>query len=64
TSVDTEKSNSEGDTEILNVDEERGENVSNTVALEERTIKLDEGQAGSDHGKTPESRPPLKEDQA
>ncbi|GKB86942.1 hypothetical protein Tco_0959214 [Tanacetum coccineum] len=64
TGADTEKSNSEGDTEILNVDEERGENVSNTVALEERTIELDEGQAGSDLGKTPESRPPLKEDQA
>ncbi|GJR62211.1 hypothetical protein Tco_1504373 [Tanacetum coccineum] len=28
TGADTEKSNSEGDTEILNVDEERGENVS------------------------------------
>ncbi|GJU53037.1 hypothetical protein Tco_1226751, partial [Tanacetum coccineum] len=57
TGADTEKSNSEGDTEILNVDEERGENISNMVALEERTIELDEGQAGSDSGKTPESRP-------
>ncbi|GJV11974.1 hypothetical protein Tco_1353515 [Tanacetum coccineum] len=41
----------------------------NTVALEERTVELDEGHAGSDPGKTPESRPPLKrklieEDQA
>nr|GEW15366.1 hypothetical protein [Tanacetum cinerariifolium] len=40
-----------------------------TVALEERTIKLDKGQAGSDPGKIPESRPPPKrefkeEDQA
>ncbi|GJT28836.1 hypothetical protein Tco_0909111 [Tanacetum coccineum] len=60
TGADTEKSNSEGDTEILNVDEERGENISNTVALEERTVELDEGQAGSDSGKTPESRPPPK----
>ncbi|GKF17144.1 hypothetical protein Tco_0062062, partial [Tanacetum coccineum] len=56
-------------TKILNVDEERGEDVSNTVALEERTVELDEGQAGSDPGNTPESRPPLeresiKEDQA
>ncbi|GKC17746.1 hypothetical protein Tco_1014528 [Tanacetum coccineum] len=64
TRADTEKSNSEGDTEILNVDEERGEIVSNTVGLEERTVELDDGQAGSDPGKTPESRPPLDEDQA
>ncbi|GKG52619.1 hypothetical protein Tco_0549731, partial [Tanacetum coccineum] len=57
TGADTEKSNSEGDTEILNVAEEQGEDVSNTVALEERTVELDEGQAGSDPGKTPESQP-------
>nr|GEW08436.1 hypothetical protein [Tanacetum cinerariifolium] len=48
TGADTKKSNSEGDTKILNVGEEHGEDVSNTVDLEERTIKLDEGQAGSD----------------
>nr|GEV02936.1 hypothetical protein [Tanacetum cinerariifolium] len=52
TRADTKKSNNEGDTEILNVDEERGENISNTVALKERTIKLDEGKAGSDPGNT------------
>nr|GEW70012.1 hypothetical protein [Tanacetum cinerariifolium] len=63
TGADTKKSSSEGDTEILNV-EERGENVSNTVALEERTVELDEGQAGSDSGNTLESRPPPDEDQA
>ncbi|GKD10055.1 hypothetical protein Tco_1189740 [Tanacetum coccineum] len=40
------------------------QNVSNTVALEERTIELDEGQAGSDPGNTLESRPPPDEDQA
>nr|GEV70427.1 hypothetical protein [Tanacetum cinerariifolium] len=55
TGADTENSNSEGDTEIFNVDEERGENISNTVALEERTIKLDKGQAGLDPGNTLES---------
>ncbi|GJT92514.1 hypothetical protein Tco_1081359 [Tanacetum coccineum] len=43
--------------------------VSNTVALEERTVKLDEGQTGSDPGKTHESRPLpehelMEEDQA
>ncbi|GKE55190.1 hypothetical protein Tco_1490346 [Tanacetum coccineum] len=55
TGADTEKSNSEGDTEILNVAEEQGEDVSNTVALEERTVELDEGQARSGPGKTHES---------
>nr|GEW78060.1 hypothetical protein [Tanacetum cinerariifolium] len=47
TSADTEKSNSEADTKILNVGEEQGKDVSNMVALKERTIKLDEGRAGS-----------------
>ncbi|GJS23407.1 hypothetical protein Tco_0452039 [Tanacetum coccineum] len=52
------QSNIKNDTEILNVEEECGEEVSNMVALEERTVELGEGQAGSDPGKTPESRPP------
>ncbi|GKE18795.1 hypothetical protein Tco_1426372, partial [Tanacetum coccineum] len=47
TGADTERSNSEVDTEILDVAEEQGEDVSNMVALEERTVELDEGQAGS-----------------
>ncbi|GKD96789.1 hypothetical protein Tco_1380686 [Tanacetum coccineum] len=69
TAADMEQSTSKADTEILYVEEERGEEVSNTVALEERTVKLDEGQGGSDPGKTPESRPPpervlMEEDQA
>ncbi|GKF34618.1 hypothetical protein Tco_0107818 [Tanacetum coccineum] len=64
TRADTEKSNSKGDTKILNVDEERSENVSNTMVLEERTVKLDERQVGSDPGKTRESQPPLDEDRA
>nr|GEY33838.1 hypothetical protein [Tanacetum cinerariifolium] len=63
TDADTKKYNSEEYIEILNVNEEQGEDVSNTVALEERTFELDEGQAGSYPGKTPESRPPLEEDQ-
>ncbi|GKE05019.1 hypothetical protein Tco_1397037, partial [Tanacetum coccineum] len=60
TGADTEKSNSKGNTKILNVDKERGTDASNTVALEERIVELDEGQAVSDHGKTPESQPPPK----
>nr|GEV71583.1 hypothetical protein [Tanacetum cinerariifolium] len=69
TAADMEQSNNETDIEILNVVEERGKEVSNMVALEERTVKLDEGQAGLDLGKTPESQPPpelelMEEDQA
>ncbi|GKD37107.1 hypothetical protein Tco_1257314, partial [Tanacetum coccineum] len=45
------------------------EKSNSEVALEERTVELDEGQARSDPGKTPESRPPpervlMEEDQA
>ncbi|GJZ64374.1 hypothetical protein Tco_0620795 [Tanacetum coccineum] len=57
-----EMSNSEGDIEILNVSEEKGKDVSNTVALEERTVELDEGQAGSNPSNTLESPPPPDED--
>ncbi|GJW29510.1 reverse transcriptase domain-containing protein [Tanacetum coccineum] len=42
-----EKINSEADTEILNIGDEQGKDTTNTVALEERTIELDEGQARS-----------------
>ncbi|GJV20370.1 hypothetical protein Tco_1369390 [Tanacetum coccineum] len=38
TGADSEKSNSEADTKILNVDEEQGEDVSNMVALEESIL--------------------------
>ncbi|GJY36627.1 hypothetical protein Tco_0422005 [Tanacetum coccineum] len=69
TSAETDKTNSEGDTEILNIGEEQGEDVANKVDLEEKTAEIDEGQAGSDPGKTPESQPLLErvlmeEDQA
>ncbi|GKA58641.1 hypothetical protein Tco_0757954 [Tanacetum coccineum] len=64
TGADTEKSNSGVDTEILYVVEEQGEDVSHTVALEVRTVELDEGQVRSDPGNTLESRPLPDEDQA
>nr|GEW35021.1 histone deacetylase 14 [Tanacetum cinerariifolium] len=64
TAADMEQSNSKSDTKILNVVEEQGEEVSNMVTLEERTVEFDEGQDGSDPGKTPESRPLPEEDQA
>ncbi|GKA92556.1 hypothetical protein Tco_0814481 [Tanacetum coccineum] len=51
--VDTDKMNSKGDTEILNIGEEQEEAVSNKVNLEEKTAEINEGQAGSDPGKTP-----------
>ncbi|GKF50995.1 hypothetical protein Tco_0147462, partial [Tanacetum coccineum] len=69
TSVETDKTNSEGDTEILNTSDAQGVNVTHLVDLEENTTEIDDGQDGSDPGKTPESRPPpervlTKEDQA
>nr|GEU80529.1 retrovirus-related Pol polyprotein from transposon TNT 1-94 [Tanacetum cinerariifolium] len=56
-------------TEILYAEDVQGEEISHTVVLEEKTAKLDEGQAGSDPSKTPESQPPpehehMDEDQA
>ncbi|GKC46327.1 hypothetical protein Tco_1064049 [Tanacetum coccineum] len=64
TGVEAKISDSEGDTEILNVGDKKGKDVSNTVVLEERIVELDEGQAGSDPSNTLESRPPPDEDQA
>nr|GEU71891.1 hypothetical protein [Tanacetum cinerariifolium] len=68
TGATTDKTNSKGDTEILNISEEQGEYVTDKVNLKEKTAEIDEGKAGSDPGKTLESRPPLervfiKEDQ-
>nr|GEU71902.1 histone deacetylase 14 [Tanacetum cinerariifolium] len=60
TGAATDKTNSEGDIEILNIGEEQGEDMADKVNLEENTAKIDEGQAGSDPGKTPEPRPPPK----
>nr|GEZ49963.1 hypothetical protein [Tanacetum cinerariifolium] len=60
--ADTDKTNSGGDTEILQIDEEQGKYVNNQVNLEEKTVELDQGQVGSDPGKTLESqRPPEQE---
>nr|GEX76148.1 hypothetical protein [Tanacetum cinerariifolium] len=67
--VESEGTNSGSGTEVLKIDEERDEEVSHTLALEEKTAELDEGQARSDPGNIPESRPPpdvdkMDEDQA
>nr|GEU77899.1 hypothetical protein [Tanacetum cinerariifolium] len=62
TCADTDKVISEGDTEILNIGEEQREDMDNQRYLEEQTVVLNEGQAGSDPGKTLESRPPPNDD--
>nr|GEX95114.1 hypothetical protein [Tanacetum cinerariifolium] len=69
TGVVTDKTNSEGDTKILHIDEDQGKDVDDQVNLEENATKLDQGQARSDRGKTFESQPPqeqefVNEDQA
>ncbi|GJV73559.1 hypothetical protein Tco_1493554 [Tanacetum coccineum] len=69
TGADTDKTKSGGDTEILQIGEEQGDDMANVVNLEDKTIEIDEGQARSDPGKTPESRPlpdddKMDEDQA
>nr|GEV40259.1 copia protein [Tanacetum cinerariifolium] len=58
TCVDLDKSTSGGDTKILQIDEDQEKDVDNQVNLEEKTAELDQGQARSDPGKTPKSRPP------
>ncbi|GJU87142.1 hypothetical protein Tco_1294688 [Tanacetum coccineum] len=55
TGADTDKINSVGDTEILQFGDEQGDDVTEEVNLEDKTTKIDEGQAGLDPGKTPES---------
>ncbi|GKD11609.1 hypothetical protein Tco_1196016 [Tanacetum coccineum] len=69
TCADTDKTNSGGDTEILQIGEEQGDDATNVVNLDEKTAEIDEGHAGSNPGKTPESRPQpeqvfMDEDQA
>nr|GEW44453.1 hypothetical protein [Tanacetum cinerariifolium] len=58
TGAASEKTNSGGDTEILQIDEEQGKDVDDQVNLEEKTDELDQGQAKSDPGRTLESRTP------
>ncbi|GJS57523.1 histone deacetylase 14 [Tanacetum coccineum] len=48
TGAEIDKTNSEGDIEILNIGEKQGEDVATKVGLEEKTTEIDEGQAGSD----------------
>ncbi|GKA66611.1 hypothetical protein Tco_0766419 [Tanacetum coccineum] len=57
TGADTEITTSTANTKFLYANNVQGEEISHTVVLEEKVVELDEGQARSDPGKTPESRP-------
>ncbi|GKG52301.1 hypothetical protein Tco_0547176, partial [Tanacetum coccineum] len=55
---DSNKTSSGGDTEILQITKELGEDMEKHVDQEEKTAELDQDQARSDPGETHESRPP------
>nr|GEU57926.1 retrovirus-related Pol polyprotein from transposon TNT 1-94 [Tanacetum cinerariifolium] len=56
------KTTSGGDTGILQIDEDQGKDADNQVNLEEKTVKLDQCQAGSDPSKVLKSRPLLEQE--
>nr|GEV93449.1 hypothetical protein [Tanacetum cinerariifolium] len=58
TCVASKNTNSEGETEILQIDKEKGKDVDKQVNLKEKTDELDQGQAGSEPGRTLEAQPP------
>ncbi|GJU44706.1 retrovirus-related pol polyprotein from transposon TNT 1-94 [Tanacetum coccineum] len=60
--AETDRTNSRGDIEILQIGDEQGDDLTDEVSLEDKTAEIDEGQARSDPGKTPESRPPPDDD--
>ncbi|GKE88005.1 hypothetical protein Tco_1565480, partial [Tanacetum coccineum] len=69
TGAGSDKTNSRCDTKVLQITDELGEDVDEQLNLEEKTAELNQDQAGSDLGKTHESRPPpeqvlMDEDQA
>ncbi|GJZ26698.1 hypothetical protein Tco_0570951 [Tanacetum coccineum] len=69
TGARSDKTSSGGDTEIVQITEELGEDVEKQENVEEKTVELGQDQAGSDPGETLESRPQpeqvhMEEDQA
>ncbi|GJS73560.1 hypothetical protein Tco_0706401 [Tanacetum coccineum] len=69
TGARSDKTSSGGDTEIVQITEELGEDVEKQENVKEKTVELDQDQAGSDPGETLESRPQpeqvhMEEDQA
>ncbi|GJU06968.1 hypothetical protein Tco_1123398 [Tanacetum coccineum] len=57
TGARSDKTSSGGDTEIVQITEELGEDVEKQENVKEKTVELDQDQAGSDPGETLESRP-------
>ncbi|GJU77880.1 hypothetical protein Tco_1274950 [Tanacetum coccineum] len=53
----SDKTNSGGDTKILLITEDLGEDVDKMENVEEKTVELDQDQVGLDSGKTYESQP-------
>ncbi|GJT39952.1 hypothetical protein Tco_0939817 [Tanacetum coccineum] len=69
TGARSDKTSSGGDTKIVQITEELGEDVEKQENIKEKTVELDQDQAGSDPGETFESRPQpeqvhIEEDQA
>ncbi|GJS83621.1 hypothetical protein Tco_0750162, partial [Tanacetum coccineum] len=69
TGADTDIITSTTNIKVLYAEDVQSEEISHRMVLEEKMVEVDEGQAGSDPGKTPESRPPpehkhMDEDQA
>ncbi|GJU76464.1 retrovirus-related pol polyprotein from transposon TNT 1-94 [Tanacetum coccineum] len=61
TGARSDKTSSGGDTEIVQITEELGEDVEKQENVKEKTVELDQDQAGSDPGETLESRPQLEQ---
>ncbi|GKB48790.1 retrovirus-related pol polyprotein from transposon TNT 1-94 [Tanacetum coccineum] len=57
TGARSDKTSSGGDTEIMQITEELGEDVEKQENIKEKTMELDQDQAGSDPGETLESQP-------
>ncbi|GKA09254.1 hypothetical protein Tco_0688585, partial [Tanacetum coccineum] len=53
----SDKTSSGGDTEIVEITKELGENMEKQENIKEKTVELDQDQAGSDLGETLKSRP-------
>ncbi|GKG25028.1 hypothetical protein Tco_0395656, partial [Tanacetum coccineum] len=52
TGADTYKTNSGGDTKIMQFGDEHGDEIANVVNIEERIAEIDEDYVGSDPGET------------
>ncbi|GJU78371.1 hypothetical protein Tco_1275441 [Tanacetum coccineum] len=63
TGARSDKTSSGGDTKILQITEELGEDVEKQENVKEKTMELDQDQAGSDPGETHESQPPPEQAQ-